>query len=155
MTELHGKEVAQAVGMTAVQLRLLKLTNETRSANAKMLAAQLRVSQATVTTLLDKLECLGMICRKVSDTDRRQKMILLTEKGEAALRDAPDPMQRNFALRFSQLQDWEQSMLLASVERIATLLDAEDIEAAPILATGDIVDDVEASIAEAFEHKSP
>lgn len=146
VTELHGKDVARSVGLTAVQLRLLKFTAETRGATAKTLASQMRVSQATVTTLLDKLERRGMIQRRISDADRRQKMILMTPKGHAALENAPDPMQRDFALRFEKLEDWEQSMLLASVEKISALLDANDLDAAPILTTGNIVDEVETDL---------
>lgn len=142
VTELHGREVARSVGMTPVQLRLLKFVCDIPCANAKSLAREMRVSQATVTTLLDKLECRGMVQREISLTDRRQKMISLTKEGYAALENAPDPMQRRFAERFEQLESWEQGMLLASVERISALLDAEDIDAAPILTTGSMVDEV-------------
>ena len=142
-TELHSKEVAQSVGLTPVQLRLLKFIGECEAGNAKYLAVQMRVSQATVTALLDKLEQRDMIERTVSRYDRRQKMISLTPKGRQAIEEAPDPIQRLFASRFEGLSDWEQSMLLASTERIASMLDASDIDAAPILTTGDIVDEVE------------
>lgn len=142
VTELHGREVARSVGLTPVQLRLLKFICDTPCANAKSLALEMRVSQATVTTLLDKLEWLGMVQREVSPKDRRQKMISLTDKGHTALENAPDPMQRRFADRFEQLETWEQGMLLASIERIAVLLDADEIDAAPILTTGSMVDEV-------------
>lgn len=142
VTELHGREVARSVGLTPVQLRLLKFICDTSCANAKSLAREMRVSQATVTTLLDKLECRELVQREVSPADRRQKIISLTARGHKALQNAPDPMQRRFAERFEQLESWEQGMLLASVERISALLDAEDIDAAPILTTGSMVDEV-------------
>jgi len=141
VTELHGREVARSVGLTPVQLRLLKFICDIPCANAKSLACEMRVSQATVTTLLDKLECHELVQREVSPKDRRQKMISLTAKGHTALADAPDPMQRRFSERFDRLESWEQGMLLASVERIASLLDAEDIDAAPILTTGSMIDE--------------
>ncbi|MFN3239350.1 MAG: MarR family winged helix-turn-helix transcriptional regulator, partial [Pseudomonadales bacterium] len=96
-TELHSKEVAQSVGLTPVQLRLLKFIGECEAGNAKYLAVQMRVSQATVTALLDKLEQRHMIERTVSRYDRRQKMISLTPKGRQAIEEAPDPIQRLFA----------------------------------------------------------
>lgn len=141
-TDLHGKEVAQSVGLTAVQLRILKLTYESKAATAKYLATHMRVSQATVTALLDKLSSRGMIERRVSPIDRRQKNIIVTEAGQRALADAPDPMQRGFSQRFQQLADWEQAMLLAAAERIAELLGADDIDAAPVLTAGDIAGDL-------------
>lgn len=141
-TDLHGREVARSVGLTAVQLRLLKLTYESKAATAKYLASNMRVSQATITALLDKLATRGMIERRVSSIDRRQKNIIVTEAGRQALQDAPDPMQRDFAERFEQLADWEQAMLLAAAERIAELLRADDLEAAPLLTTGEIAGEV-------------
>ena len=149
-TEFHRREVAQSVGLTSVQLRLLKLTTEGQCATAKSLAIQMHVSQATVTTLLDKLETRGLITRKISASDRRQKMILLTEKGQHALDNVHDPMQRNFAARFEQLEEWEQSMMLASVERIAALLEADPIEIISVLPRSSYADEVEAGVFEAF-----
>lgn len=150
LTEFHRREVAQSVGLTSVQLRLLKLTMEGQCATAKSLAVQMHVSQATVTTLLDKLEARGLISRKISASDRRQKMILLTNKGQNALDNVHDPMQRNFAARFEQLEDWEQSMMLASVERIAALLEADPVETISVLPRSSFVDEVEAGVFEAF-----
>lgn len=153
VTELHRREVAQSVGLTSVQLHLLKLIKEAQCATAKMLAEQMRVSQATVTALLDKLETRSMIARKISASDRRQKLILLTPKGDDALNSVHDPMQDNFAKRFEQLEDWEQSMLLASVERIASLLDAHDIEATPLMAPVGLVDEVDSGVLEVLREE--
>lgn len=108
----------------------------------------MRVSQATVTALLDKLESRGMIARKVSASDRRQKLILLTPKGGGALNNVHDPMQRNFGKRFEKLEDWEQSMLLAAVERIAGLLDADTLDATPLMTPVGLVDEVETGVLE-------
>jgi len=141
-TDLHGREVAQSVGLTAVQLRLLKLTHESKAATAKYLATNMRVSQATITALLDKLSSRGMIERRVSEIDRRQKNIIITEVGQQALAAAPDPMQRDFAEQFRKLAGWEQAMLLSAAERIANLLGADDLDAAPVLTAGDIAGDI-------------
>lgn len=142
VTDLHGRAVARSVGLTAVQLRLLKFAHETDGATSKALAQHMRVSQATVTALLDKLAARGMIQRLQCETDRRQKRILVTDAGLQALSNAPDPMQRNFARRLEALEDWEQAMILAAVERISVLLDADDLEASPILATGEITEEI-------------
>tara|TARA_R110002126_G_scaffold25224_3_gene86602 strand:+ start:2609 stop:3094 length:486 start_codon:yes stop_codon:yes gene_type:complete len=139
-TELHNREVATSVGLTAVQLRLLKFIQETKSTNAKTLASQVHVSQATITVLLDKLESKKMIERRVSSTDRRQKQIHTTDIGREALEAAPDPIQRAFVKRFEKLEQWEQAMLMAAAERIAHLMDADGIDAAPVLAAGEITD---------------
>ena len=38
--------------------------------------------------------------------------------------------------RFAALEDWEQSLLIAGLERTASLLDAEGLEATPVLDVG-------------------
>ncbi|PRY24962.1 DNA-binding MarR family transcriptional regulator [Aliiruegeria haliotis] len=137
-TELFGRELKQAAGITAVQFRVLQIIAETGQVTAKEIAQRMRVSQATVTSLVDKLVRDGMAVREKSALDRRQTNILVTDKGRQTLSEAPDPLQQRFVRKFSELDDWEQAMMVANLERVAAMLDAEDIDAAPVLHTGDI-----------------
>lgn len=136
-TDLFGRELAQSAGLTAVQFRVLQVVAEKGDCTATAISQRMRVSQATVTSLVDKLVRQGMVVREKSSTDRRQTNIIVSEKGRRALAEAPDPLQQRFVRKFAALQDWEQSMLVASLERVATMLDAEDLDAAPVLDTGD------------------
>ena len=52
--------------------------------------------------------------------------------------NAPRPLQEHFVERFSQLKEWEQSQMVATVQRIASMMDAEDIDASPFLELGSI-----------------
>ena len=47
-------------------------------------------------------------------------------------------MQERFAQSFGNLQEWEQTQLLASLQRIAAMMDAEGIDAAPVLSSGSL-----------------
>ena len=78
-----------------------------------------------------------MVVRERSQTDRRQTNIVITEKGIRALADAPDPLQQRFVRKFSAMEDWEQAALIAALERVASMLDAEDIDASPVLEGGE------------------
>jgi hypothetical protein len=49
------------------------------------------------------------------------------------LEQAPKPLQENFISRFQNLEEWEQSLLLSSVQRISSMMNADDIDAAPML----------------------
>ena len=55
-----------------------------------------------------------------------------------SVRDAPDALQQRFVRAFERMEDWEQAQLVSSLERVAAMLDAEDIDASPVLATGEI-----------------
>ena len=55
-------------------------------------------------------------------------MASLTEKGEVLLESAPPPMQDYFIERFNRLEDWEQTQLLAAFQRVASMMNAQDID---------------------------
>jgi DNA-binding MarR family transcriptional regulator len=91
------------------------------------------VSQATTTTIIDRLEQNGYVQRVRSVADRRKVHANLTEKGQELLNSAPPPLQDNFVNKFQNLEPWEQSLLLSSMQRISSMMNAEDIDAAPVL----------------------
>lgn len=137
-TDLYGRELKQAAGVTAVQFRALQIIAEKGQCTAKEISQRMRVSQATVTSLVDKLVRDGLVLREKSEQDRRQTNIHITKKGRKTLAEAPDPLQQRFVRKFAAMEDWEQAMLVSSLERVAAMLDAEDLDASPVLDTGDI-----------------
>ena len=137
-TEIYGRKLANAAGLTAVQFRVLQIVADRGSCTATEIANQMRVSQATVTALVDKLVKHGVVLREKSETDRRQTNIVITEAGRNTIRRAPDALQQRYVRKFEALEDWEQAQLVASLERVATMLDAETIDASPVLDVGDL-----------------
>jgi hypothetical protein len=59
-----------------------------------------------------------------------------TAEGLKLLDSAPSPLQDRFRSEFSKLEEWEQTHMLATLQRIAAMMDAEELEAAPLLTTG-------------------
>jgi DNA-binding MarR family transcriptional regulator len=137
-TEIFARELATAAGLTPAQLRVLQIVVEHGSRTPKELAGQMGVSQATVTALLDKLVARNMVERVQSQTDRRQTNVLATDAGKAAVESAPDALQQRYVRAFESLTDWEQAQLVASLQRVAAMLNADEIDAAPVLTTGEI-----------------
>jgi DNA-binding MarR family transcriptional regulator len=137
-TELYARDLAHAVGLTPAQLRVLQIVAGKSSATPKALATQMGVSQATVTVLVDKLLANGLVQRVPSEEDRRQINVLVTPQGRDRLVDAPDALQQIYVSAFARLADWEQAQLVSSLERVADMLGAQDIDASPVLTTGDI-----------------
>ena len=139
-TWLHERELAQAAGLTPAQLRVLQILNgrPDGSTTPKALALQMGVAQATITALLDRLEAAAKITRQRSEADRRQSNVVITDAGRAALKEAPDALQQRFVRAFGQMQEWEQAQLVASLERVAAMLNADGIDASPVLTTSDI-----------------
>ena len=137
--ELFARTLARAAGLTPAQLRVLQITGARGgSTTPKALADQMGVSQATVTALVDKLVSRGMVTRMRSQTDRRQTNVTITEAGTAAVLEVPDALQQRFVGAFEALADWEQAQLVSSLERVAAMMNATDLDASPVLTIGDI-----------------
>lgn len=137
-TELYGRALAQTAGLTPVQVRVLQIVLGAGSVTPKQISVQMGVSPATISTLLDRLVAKSMIERQRSDVDRRQTNIVLTDKGREAVEGAPDPLQQKYVTEFEALEDWEQAMIVAALERVASMLNASALDAAPVLDVGEI-----------------
>ncbi|MAB10308.1 MarR family winged helix-turn-helix transcriptional regulator [Hyphomonas sp.] len=138
MTELASKRLARTAGLTPSQLSVLRILTEFPEVSAGYLAQATQLKHATITSLIDKLEARGLISRRKCDEDKRRVWLRLLPAGKAALADAPDPLHQIFSERFNTLPDWQQAMLIASLEQVTNLLDAENLEAAPVLQMGEL-----------------
>jgi hypothetical protein len=62
--------------------------------------------------------------------------VSVTPKGARALKTAPSLLQDRFRAQLAQLEDWERTQMLALLQRLASMMDAEAIDAAPLLEVG-------------------
>ena len=131
--DLHSKKLSKEYGLTGPQLILMRAIQEMGNVTIKELSNHTNVSQATTTTIIDRLELIGYVRRIRSVADRRKVHANLTEKGQELLNNAPPPLQDNFVKKFQNLEAWEQSLLLSSMQRVSAMMNAEDIDAAPVL----------------------
>jgi len=135
-TDLHSKKLSKTSGLTAPQLLILQTLREQSDLTVGEVAKKVSLSQATVTTIVDRLERGGYVYRERSTTDKRKVHVYLTDKAFTTLVDAPKPLQEDFVQQFQDLHDWEQTMILSSLERVAYMMDAQHIDAAPVLDIG-------------------
>ena len=71
-TDLHSKYLAKTTGLTAPQILLLQTLRDKGQVTIGELAQEMSLSQATVTTILDRLEKRGLVYRQRSQTDKRK-----------------------------------------------------------------------------------
>lgn len=131
--DLHSKQLNKSSGLTGPQLLIMQEIARIKGVTASQIAKQINLSAATVTNILDRLENRGLITRVRSDNDKRRVSLFLSEQGKVSLIDAPQPLQEHFIQKFCSLEPWEQSLLLSSMQRIASMMDANDLDAAPVL----------------------
>lgn len=135
-TEFNSRNLARVSGLTPSQVVALQFLHNRSEATPTEIATHASLKQATITTLLDRLEERNFIKRRRDAKDGRRVLVSLTASGKKALAAAPDGLQQLFEERFQKLKDWEQSAIIASLERVAALMDAENIEAGPVLDIG-------------------
>jgi DNA-binding MarR family transcriptional regulator len=136
--DLHSRQLVRSHGLTAPQALILKEIVSAGEITVGEVAQRVSLSQATVTDILNRLERRALVKRERSATDRRRVLVRPTPAASATIERGPPLLQEDFARRFSQLEDWEQTLLLASLQRIASLMDAQRIDAAPVLTAGGI-----------------
>ena len=135
-TDLHSRRLAKTSGLTAPQILLLQAIRKLEGSTIGQLANEVSLSQATVTNILDRLEKRELVKRERSTVDKRKVHVHLTSRGDEALMDAPIPLQDQFARQFNDLQEWEQTMIIAALQRVAFMMGAENIDASPVLDVG-------------------
>lgn len=137
-TDIHSRQLNKTSGLTAPQLLLMRAISQAGEASISEIAEAVSLSQATVTSILDRLEKRKLLYRQRSELDKRKVHIILTDAGLNMLANAPKPLQENFVRQFNALQDWEQAMIVASLQRVAHMMDADDIDASPFLHLGEM-----------------
>ena len=135
-TDLHSKHLAKTTGLTAPQILLLQTIRDKGEVTIGELANDMSLSQATVTTIIDRMEKRNLVYRERSTTDKRKVHAYLTDDALEVLKEAPIPLQDHFARQFGDLQEWEQSMIISSLQRVAQMMDAQHIDASPVLDVG-------------------
>ncbi len=132
-TDLQSKRVMKASGLTIPQIMVLRAIKSLGDVTVKRISCDVSLSQATVTTILDRLEDRTLVERVRSIKDKRIVNARLTEAGVEILENAPPLLHEELINRFESLDDWEKTQILSSLQRVATMMDAETLDAAPLL----------------------
>src|SRR5690606_3082550 len=99
-------------------------------------AQRVSLPPAPVATIIHRLEQRAPVKRARASRDTRKVDVSLTDDAHAVLLNAPNPRQESFVQQFQDLHDWEQTMILSALERVAYMMDAQHIDASPVLDIG-------------------
>jgi DNA-binding MarR family transcriptional regulator len=134
--DLHSRFLAQRYGLTGPQLVVLQQLERHGPRTAGELAEAVSLGQATLSNILERLEGRKLLRRRRSHEDKRCVINELTKAGRDALRVAPPLLQDRFVQELEKLEDWERSQILSTLQRVAHMMHAQDIDASPVLASG-------------------
>ena len=123
--------VAEALadtGLTPIQYAVMAYLYVAPDIDQNGLAARLGIDRASTSGLVDELEAAGLVTRRVSDQDRRVRLLSLTRRG-VKLRERLHPVGRAAEARIlAPLSESEQSTL---IELLVRLVSANEAYARP------------------------
>ncbi|MDT0582403.1 MULTISPECIES: MarR family transcriptional regulator [Alteromonadaceae] len=138
--DIRSRQLSKEVGLTGPQLLILQKVGKQKGVMVREIADDINLSSATVTSVLDRMEARNLVERIRSTEDKRKVGVFLTQEGEKALETAPLPFQEHFTNSFNSMEEWEQSQMVATLQRIATMMGAQDVDASPVLEIGSIIE---------------
>ena len=122
--DLRSRKLDRECGLTVPQLIVLKAITRAGTVSVGELAEAVNLSGATVTGVLDRLEQRDCVVRMRSDQDKRRVMVEATARGRDVLEKAPSLVTDAFVREFLVLLPWEQTQMLATLQRVAAMMNA-------------------------------
>ena len=105
-------------GLSLARTKVLLRLRERGPVRQSVLAADFGLSPHSITDIVDGLERLGMAERRPDPTDRRAKLVAITDAGQAGLDVANATRQRLLTDIFGALSEADQASLLRLLDSL-------------------------------------
>lgn len=133
--DLHSRKLSMQYNITGPQLACLLAINDQEPLTASALAKQVYLSPSTIVGILDRLEQKVLVVRERSRLDRRVVNIEITADGRRLANSAPSPLQEKRSKSLQEIPEIEQVSITEALEKIVALMEADHLDAAPVLET--------------------
>lgn len=132
---LESKKIEKKYGISIPQMMCLQFLSkqEDYKSTASAIKGYLMLNASTVTGILKRLEARGLVAKLPNVNDRRATFITLTAKGADLLKEPPTTLQEKLTARLQRLSDPEIQTLNENIDLLVQLMDAEDLDASPII----------------------
>ncbi|RDH45892.1 MarR family winged helix-turn-helix transcriptional regulator [Zooshikella ganghwensis] len=124
-SHLQSRYLVKTIGLTLPQIILLQTIQAKGKVTIKQIAHEISLSPATVTTIIDRLEKKNLLIRKRFSQDRRKVHCHLTSDGLSILENTPTLLQKKFTQQFYMLEEWEKSLIISALQRIANMMEKQ------------------------------
>lgn len=132
---MESKRIEKQYSISIPQLLTLQyLAQQTNyQSSARDLKDHLQLNASTISGILSRLEQKGLIARLPRFKDKRVTYVALTEKGMTLLDKAPTTLFERLSGALEKLPAEDISSLHQHLDFLVTAMDAQDIDASPIL----------------------
>lgn len=135
----YSRILARKAGITVPQLMVMKAISQVTDEEVSLItiSQKVQLSPPTVSGIVDRLERGHLVVRSRKADDRRKVSLVLTEKGRELLKSQPPALQEVFTERLEKLPLEDQQQILQVLDQVVELMQAERIDAAPMLIAED------------------
>jgi DNA-binding MarR family transcriptional regulator len=120
-------------GLTAPQLGALRELKRHTDVTPGRLAELLHVTPQTMAGIVSRLLQRELVTRQRDERDRRSYMIHITDEGLRLADAAPSLLRDQFRSGLAGLEDWERTQMLSTLQRIAAMMSAANVDEEPFL----------------------
>ena len=129
---IDSVKMSRQFSLTAPQSGVLRSLARSGPVSSADLSRELCVTPSNITGIIDRLEKKGLVQRNRDSGDRRVTLIQLSEAGEQLSSSLPDPIESRLIAGLAELPPKEVKKLDKALERIIDILDAKEVEDAPL-----------------------
>lgn len=133
--ETYSRYLWQEFGLTAPQLGTLRELQTRGSGTPTQIAEWMSISPATTAGILKRLHERGLIDRARDPVDGRSNVVNISEQGVKLAANAPSLLRDSFRQELDRLEPWERTQILSSLQRVASMMNADDEDDIPFLYT--------------------
>ncbi|MHB9029740.1 MAG: MarR family winged helix-turn-helix transcriptional regulator [Candidatus Latescibacterota bacterium] len=129
--DVHSRSIFLRHNLTGPQLFLMREISRHNGISVEELSSLVEIGVSAVDDILDRLDKRGLIRRDALREPGTIARLFVTDAGQDILRRSPPLLQEHFFLEFEKLNEWEQSLILSTLQRVAAMLELEtDLSAA-------------------------
>jgi len=132
---LESKRIEKNYSLSIPQLLALQYLQEQEQyqSTASQMKSFLKLNASTISGIISRLEHKNLVAKIPNAQDRRKTQIALTERGMRILKNAPTTLFEKLSTELSNLSVGQIENLQKNIDFLVRAMDAEDIDAAPIL----------------------
>ncbi len=137
---LESKKIEKELGISIPQLLVLQYLSDQEDyrAFAKDIKKYINLNASTVSGIISRLETKSLVAKLPKPNDKRAVYITLTAKGAELLQKSPTTLQEKLSHRLKKLTPQQINELDRNIELLTTIMDVEDLDAAPLITIKEI-----------------
>ena len=116
------REGTSKVDLSPARFQLLQALDQDQPCSMVDLAERLSVTKRNITTLVDGLEEEGLAERSPHPTDRRSKLVALTQKGEVTFRQAVKVQRKHLEALVTNLDPEQRELMAQALDELTKVL---------------------------------